>query len=60
MELYEHTTSGGAQYYSTTYTEPPSGEREGTFPGVIMRTDGGELEIFTEALKKQGIRLVIN
>lgn len=60
MKLYYHMTSGGAEYYSTTYTECPNGEKEGTFDGVILRTDGNEIEIFTEQLKRQGINLVIN
>lgn len=60
MKLYYHQTSGGAEYYSTTFFTCPNGEKEGTFDGVIMRVDGGEIEIFTERLKKQNIKLVIN
>ena len=60
MELYYHKTDGGAEYYSTTFIECPNGEKEGTFHGVVMRTDGNEIEIFTERLKAQGIKLVIN
>lgn len=60
MELYRHQTGGGAEYYSTTFIECPNGEKEGTLAGVIMRTDGGEIEIFTERLKELGIKLVIN
>ena len=60
MELYYHRTSGGAEYYSTTFVECPNGEKEGTFDGVVMRTDGGEIEIFTEQLNRLGIKLVIN
>lgn len=60
MELYYHKTDGGAEYYSTTFVECPDGSRAGTLEGVIMRTDGGEIELFTERLKTQGIRLVIN
>lgn len=41
MELYYHRTGGGAEYYSTTYTDTPNGEKEGTIEGVILRTDGG-------------------
>ena len=51
MKLYYHQTSGGAEYYSTTFVTCPNGEKEGTFDGVIMRVDGGEIEIFTEQLK---------
>lgn len=60
MKLYYHRTDGGAEYYSTTYIECENGHREGTFEGVVMRTDGGEIEIFTNNLKEQGIKLVIN
>lgn len=60
MELYYHKTDGGAEYVSTTFTVCPNGEKEGTLPGVIMRTDGGEIEIFTERLKELGIKLKIN
>lgn len=60
MKLYYHKTDGGAEYYSTTYTECPNGECEGTFEGVVMRVDGGEIEIFTDKLKEQGIKLVVD
>lgn len=60
MKLYYHQTSGGAEYLSTTFVECPNGEKEGTFEGVIMRIDGGEVEIFTRKLEKLGIKLVIN
>lgn len=60
MKLYYHKTAGGAEYYSTTYIDCPNGEKEGTFDGVIMRTDGNELDIFTSQLNKLGIKLVIN
>ena len=60
MKLYYHQTDGGAEYYSTTFIECANGHREGTSDGVIMRTDGGEIEIFTEQLKKQKVKLVIN
>lgn len=60
MELFYHKTGGGAEYYSTTFIEGANGHKEGTFDGVVMRTDGGEIEIFTEQLKKMGIKLVIN
>ena len=60
MELYYHQTDGGAEYYSTTYIECPNGHKEGTFEGVILRTDGNEIEIFTRKLQEQGLNLVIN
>lgn len=60
MKLYYHKTDGGAEYYSTTYIECANGHKEGTTDGVVMRTDGNEIEIFTNKLKAQGIKLVIN
>ncbi len=60
MKFYYHQTSGGAEYYSTTFVTCPNGEKEGTFDGVIMRVDGGEIEIFTEQLKRQNIKFIIN
>ena len=60
MDLYKHTTNGGAEYYSVNYIECPNGEKEGLLDGAIIRTDGGELEIFTKKLEKLGIKLVIN
>lgn len=59
MQLYYHKTSGGAEYYSTTFITCPDGTKEGTFKGVIMRTDGNEIEIHAEQMKKLGIKLVI-
>lgn len=59
MKLYYHMTDGGAEYYSTTYIDCADGSKEGTSEGVVMRTDGNEIEIFTDRLKEQGIKLVI-
>ena len=59
MQLYYHKTDGGAEYYSTTYKETPAGTKEGTAPGIIMRTDGGEIEIYADAIRAQGLKLVI-
>lgn len=60
MRLYEHITEGGAEYYSTTFTETPSGEKEGTFHGVVLRTDGDELEISSyEQLRRAGFNSVV-
>ena len=59
MKLYYHRTGGGAEYYGLNYIVCPNGEREGVSP-FLMRTDGNEIEIFTERLKELGIRLVIN
>ena len=57
MELYYHRTDGGAEYYSTTHAD---GCSEGTIEGVIMRTDGDEIEIFADRIKAQGLQLVIS
>lgn len=54
IKLYEHITDGGAIYYGVY----PEGAE--FFNGVIMRTDGGEIEIFTSKLHEFGIDLVIN
>ena len=60
MDLYKHTTDGGAEYYSVKYIECPNGHKEGLLPGAIMRVDGGEIEIYTKKLEQLGIKLVIN
>lgn len=60
MKLYYHKTDGGAEYYSTTYIECTNGHREGTFDGVVMRTDGGEIELFVDKIKEQGIKVVLS
>lgn len=57
MKLYYHKTDGGAEYYSTTHLE---GSDEGTFDGVVMRTDGNEIEIYLANLVSQDIKLVIS
>ena len=60
MELYGHRTGGGAQYYSTTYVDCPNGKKEGTFEGIVLRTDGGVLEIFNfNQLLKAGFHTII-
>lgn len=60
MELYGHKTNGGAQYYSTTCIETPSGKKEGTLKGAVIRTDGDELEIFNYyALWNAGFKSVV-
>ena len=56
MKLYYHRTDGGAEYYSTKHLE---GSEEGAIEGVIMRTDGGEIEIYADRIKAQGLKLVI-
>ena len=59
MKLYYHKTDGGAEYYSVTHIKCPNGKEGGTLEGAIMRTDGGEIEIFLDRLHELGIRLVI-
>ena len=56
MKLYYHKTDGGAEYYSTTHAE---GNDEGTAAGIILRTDGDEIEVFADSIKAQGLKLVI-
>ena len=57
MKLYYHKTDGGAEYYSLT---PVKGTDEGDVKTAVMRTDGGEIEIFANTLKEHNIKLVIN
>lgn len=57
MKLYYHRTDGGAEYYGLNHVTCPNGEEEGVTP-FIMRTDGNEIEIFTDHL--QGVALVID
>lgn len=60
MKLYYHKTDGGAEYYSTTFIECENGHKEGTAEGTILRTDGDEIEIYTNSLREQHIKLVID
>lgn len=55
MKLYYHKTDGGAEYYSTTHNDTG----EGTAPGIILRTDGNEIEVFAANIAAQGLKLVI-
>ena len=57
MKLFYHQTDGGAEYYSARAVE---GTNEGAMPNAILRTDGGELEIFLDKLEAEGIKLVIS
>ena len=57
MKLYYHQTDGGAEYYCAA---PVPGTDEGDLFSAVLRTDGNEIEVFTEQLKRLGIRLVIN
>ena len=59
MKLYYHQTTGGAEYYSTTYTECSNGEKEGTVEGTVLRTDGDELEVLSmEQIKRAGFKTI--
>ena len=59
MELYYHRTDGGAEYYSTTCTECANGRKDGTFEGVVLRTDGDELELKSlEQIRRAGFKTV--
>lgn len=66
MKLYYHKTDGGAQYYcakniTETGRNPfKTPSEEGDTTTALMRTDGGELEIFIDELERQGIKLVIS
>lgn len=57
MKLYYHKTDGGAEYYCLSAVK---GTDEGDMRTAILRTDGGELEIFTNNLKDNNIKLVIS
>lgn len=56
MKLYYHKTDGGAEYYCLKAVNESG---EGDLFHAAMRTDGNEIEIFTEQLKQAGIKLVI-
>lgn len=65
MKLYYHETSGGAQYYCLKPIErQPDGTVEGTEIGdlhtAVLRTDGGEIEVFAKNLMANNIKLIIN
>lgn len=57
MRLYYHKTDGGAEYHSTAHID---GMDEGTFEGVIMRTDGDNLILYVDAIEAEGIHLVMS
>ena len=60
MELYYHRTDGGAEYLCAEYVLCPNGEKDGLVNSAMLRTDGGELEIFTEQCKKYGMKIVLD
>lgn len=55
MKLYYHKTDGGAEYYCL---KPVDGTDEGDIRTTILRTDGGELELFDDNITSAGIRVV--
>lgn len=57
MKLYYHKTDGGAEYYSIKAVQ---GTEEGSMPEAIMRTDGGEIEIYIDKLEMYNIKLVVS
>jgi hypothetical protein len=56
---------GGAEYYCAKYTTTDDNVRpfhineNGESCAAIMRTDGGEIEIFVNRLRELGIKLII-
>lgn len=56
MKLYYHKTDGGAEYYCLRRL----GDTEnGDIRTAILRTDGGELELYTKKLTDMGVDLII-
>ena len=64
MKLYYHKTDGGAEYLCLQnvkqYYGIEGGDEEGAMPTAIIRTDGDEIEIYTERLKENSIKLNVN
>lgn len=50
MKLYYHKTDGGAEYYTT---------KEHDTSTAILRTDGGEIEVFFGNIIKQGLTFLV-
>lgn len=67
MRLYYHQTDGGAEYYcldNVAHTHQDNDyfkdcTEEGDMTTWILRTDGNELEVNTDNLKVNNIKLVI-
>ena len=53
MKVFYHKTDGGAEYLSL------NPETEKFWDGCFARTDGDEIEIYSEVLKRRGITLNI-
>lgn len=51
MKLYYHKTNGGAEYYSTNPEGPDFNK------GIVLRTDGDEIEVFSSNIIRQGLSL---
>lgn len=60
MELYYHRTDGGAEYYCAEYILCQNGHKEGKTGTALLRTDGGEIEIFADRCKNYGMKIVLN
>lgn len=58
MKLYYHKTDGGAEYYCLKPVA--EGSEEGDMRTAILRTDGDELEIFTQNVYDEFKKIVIS
>ena len=54
MQLYYHRTDGGAEYYSTNPEGPDF------FKGLVLRTDGNEIEVYSSNILAQGLELNVH
>ena len=58
MKLYYHKTDGGAEYYCLKPVA--EGSEEGDMRTTVLRTDGDELEIFTQNVYDEFKKIVIS
>lgn len=58
MKLYYHKTDGGAEYYCLKPVA--EGSEEGDMRTAVLRTDGDELEIFTQNVYDEFKKIVIS
>jgi hypothetical protein len=57
MKLYYKKTDGGAEYYCLKHI----GDGEtGDLRTAILRTDGGEIEVFAKNLMANDIKVIVN
>lgn len=56
MRLYYHRTDGGAEYYCL---KPVRNSVVGDITTWVLRTDGGEFELNSRALRDNHIKLVM-